>query len=221
MDNTINPKNLFQIVYKKRFLLMTITGLFVGLMAIYLSFLATPIYQSSTQLVVSQQKIKNLQTQDVQADLNLVNTYSAIIKSPRILNRVQSILDTQSNLKELTNEVTVTTTQDSQVIDIQVENKNPKKATQIANSIAKVSKTEIPQIMGVDNVTILSTATFDQNNIPIRPRKALMVILSFVLGLAFSLGVIFVQTVFDKTINDINDLRQFDINILGSVSELK
>lgn len=219
MDNTVNPKALFQIIYKKKLLLITIISLFVGIMMIYLWFLATPIYQSNTQLVVSQQKTKNLQTQDVQADLTLVNTYSTIIKSPRILNDVRSGLDIDSSLKELSEEITVNTTQDSQVIDIQVENKNPKKAAQIANSIAKSSQAEIHKIMGVDNVTILSVATKD--NTPIRPRKVLMLILSFILGLVLSLGVIFLQTIFDKSINDTNDLRQFDINILGSISELK
>lgn len=221
MDNTINPKNLFQIVYKKRFLLMTIIGLFVGLMAIYLWFLATPIYQSDTQLVISQKKVQNLQTQDVQADLNLVSTYSTIIKSPRILNKANLSLGKSASLKDLKDGITVTTTQDSQVIDIQVENQNQKKAVKMANAIANAAKSEIPEIMGVNNVTILSTANYDKNSTPIRPQKALMLTLAFMLGLILSLSIIFAESIFDKTINDINDLRKFNVNILGSVSELR
>lgn len=73
-------------------------------MFIYLQYIATPIYQKSTQILVNQSestKSNSVDSQTVQADLQLVNTYSTIISSPRILNEVQQDLGKQYDTAEL------------------------------------------------------------------------------------------------------------------------
>ena len=51
--------------------------------------LAKPKYEASTQILVSQkEKESKMMAQEVQSNIQLVNTYAEIIKSPRILDDV-------------------------------------------------------------------------------------------------------------------------------------
>ncbi len=50
----------------------------------------TPIYQSSTQILVNQKKQEGtaIQLGEIQSNIQLTNTYKVIIKSPVILEQV-------------------------------------------------------------------------------------------------------------------------------------
>lgn len=220
MGEVINLKEIMGTVYKNSSRLILITVSTVVLMAIYLWLFATPIYQNSTQLVINQQHKEELRTEDVQANLNLVDTYNTIIKSTRILTAVNNELDNRYQLSDLANQIQVASSQNSQVIDIRVENRNPTVAALIANTTAKVAQKEIPKIMGVNNVTILSEAMITKNAQPVRPRKTLMLVLALMLGLVLGLGQIALHGLFDKTIKYEQDLTAFGVNVLGSVSEI-
>lgn len=58
--------------------------------AIISFFFMTPIYQSSTQILVNQKKQEGamIQAGEIQTNIQLTNTYKVIIKSPVILDQV-------------------------------------------------------------------------------------------------------------------------------------
>ncbi|WP_256204160.1 Wzz/FepE/Etk N-terminal domain-containing protein [Planococcus faecalis] len=73
---------------------MTVTIVAMIITALVSYYLVTPIYQTSTQLLISQQRGEVVvDSQSIEADLQLVATYSEIIKSPVILEQVISQLD--------------------------------------------------------------------------------------------------------------------------------
>lgn len=52
-------------------------------------FLMKPKYEANTQVLVNQkEKNSELMAQEVQSNIQLVNTYTEIVKSPRILDEV-------------------------------------------------------------------------------------------------------------------------------------
>ena len=87
MDESMGLKKLLATIKQNKWWLMGGIVFSVFLMSLYLWFVATPIYQSNTQLLISQTEAKEtpIQSQDIQANLELINTYSAIVTSPRIL----------------------------------------------------------------------------------------------------------------------------------------
>src|SRR5699024_3019715 len=87
-----------------------------------------------------------------------VNTYSEIVKSPRILDKVSKELNRKYTSTELSEMLTVSNQAESQLLNIDVESKSEENAETIANKIAEVFSDEVPDIMNVDNVSILSTA---------------------------------------------------------------
>ena len=96
MEETISLKELFQTLKKRMSLIVRITAIAVIVSGIVSYFLITPIYQSSTQLLVNQAKSEQTayNPSEVQTNLQLINTYNVIIKSPAILDKVAAQLGT-------------------------------------------------------------------------------------------------------------------------------
>ncbi|EUJ30951.1 lipopolysaccharide biosynthesis protein [Listeria floridensis FSL S10-1187] len=179
--------------------------------------------KKNTQILVNQSdrtpKSSSVDSQTVQADLQLVNTYSTIITSPRILNKVQQNIGGKYNIQELAEMIQVKNTANSQVIDISVQNPDPKVAAEITNATARMFKQEIPNIMKINNVTTLSEAQFTGTEAPVKPQKALMMILAFFIGVLFAFCFVFIKLLLDRTFTSKEEVEEFlGLHVLGEVS---
>lgn len=196
----------------------------VLLMSVYLYAFSVPTYQSETEVLINQSVPENtvVQSQDVQANLQLVNTYTSIITSPRILSAVSAILDDKYSIKELSNMINVSNASDSQVIRIQVQSKNPNDAVKIANETVRVFKKEIPKIMKIDNISVLSPAFYDSAMSPVKPHQSLMLVVSGLFGLVIGIIIMFVRDLFDRSIKSKEDVEAIlNLPVLSMISEIK
>ena len=100
MEETISLKDLFATLKKRALLILTITVLAVLVSGVTSFFLLTPIYQSSTQLLVNQSKDEGTtyNTAEIQANLQFIETYNVIMKSPAILDKVIDELELDLSL---------------------------------------------------------------------------------------------------------------------------
>src|SRR5690606_32631757 len=135
-------------------------------------FVLTPVYEASTQLLVNQEKEKKPEYDsiDIQADLQLINTYNVIIMSPAILEKVIKDLKLNLTVSELQDKITVQNEQDSQIVNLSVKDTDPNQATKIVNKTAEVFENKIVDIMNVDNVSILAKAVVEENQSPVKPK---------------------------------------------------
>lgn len=222
MNEQIDLKKMLLAIRKNSWWLIGIIVVTILSMFIYLQYIATPIYQKSTQILVNQSestKSNSVDSQTVQADLQLVNTYSTIISSPRILNEVQQDLGKQYDTAELAEMIQVKNATNSQVIDISVEHPDPKVAARIANATARTFTEEIPNIMKIDNVTTLSEAQFLGNETPVKPQKVLMLALAAFAGILFAFAFIFIKLLFERTLTSTEEIEELlGLHVLGEVS---
>ncbi|MGQ0415600.1 YveK family protein, partial [Bacillus sp. HC-TM] len=191
--------------------------------AIISFFFMTPIYQSSTQILVNQKKQEGamIQAGEIQTNIQLTNTYKVIIKSPVILDQVNEKLNLNMTAQALTGKINVANEKDSQVISLTAEDKNPKLARDIANATADVFKSEVAKIMSVDNVTVLSKAEVAENQSPIKPRPMLNVVIAFVVGLMASVGLAFLLEYLDNTVKKEEDVENLlGLPVLGIVARM-
>lgn len=224
MEETISLKELLQTLRKRLGLIAAITITAVLISGIVSYFLLTPIYQASTQLLVNQSKNEQsvYSPSEVQTNLQLINTYNVIIKSPAILDLVVKDLDLNMSASELNEKITVVSEKDSQVVNISVQDPNPNDAAEIANKIAAVFQTEIVKIMSVDNVSILAKATVADNPSPIKPNPQLNVAIALVVGLMAGVGLAFLLEYFDNTIKTEQDIDKIlGIPVLGVISTIE
>jgi capsular polysaccharide biosynthesis protein len=220
MEETISLKELFQTVKKRLLLIIIITAIATVATGIVSYFVIKPVYQASTQILVNQiDNNQPLNYNNVQANVQLINTYNVIIKSPAILDKVVNELNTGLTSDQLNKEITVTSQTNSQVINLSVQDPNPVRAAQIANTTAEVFQTEVPKIMKVNNVSIIAKATVTNHQIPVKPNKKLNIVIALVVGLLAGVGVAFFLEYLDNTIKKEQDIEnQLDLPVLGAIT---
>lgn len=223
MEETISLQELFNTIKKRLGLIIGMLIAAVVIAAVVSYFFLTPIYQASTQILVNQQKVEQqaFNSQDIQTNLQLINTYNVIIKSPVILSKVIENLDLDTTPAALNSQITVNSEQNSQVVNVTVQDPEPHKAVDIANTTAEVFQEEIAKLMKVDNVNILSPAVFTENPKPVKPNPMLNMAIAAVIGLMAGVGIAFLLEYLDTTVKTEQDIEDvLGLPILGLVSPI-
>lgn len=223
MEETISLQDLFKTLKKRLLLIILITIIAITISGVVSFLFLTPIYQSSTQILVNQEKtdITTFNSQDIQTNLQLINTYNVIIKSPAILSKVIEQLDLSTTPSALTNQITVKNEQNSQVVNITVQDPNPNIAVDIANTTATVFQKEIKNLMKVDNVSILTPALVGENPSPVQPNPMLNMAIAAVIGLMLGVGIAFLLEYLDTTVKTEQDVEELlNLPVLGLISPI-
>ncbi|RYI28788.1 capsular biosynthesis protein [Bacillus infantis] len=224
MEETISLKELFQTLKKRMWLIAIITLIAMAVSGTISYFVLTPIYSASTQLLVNQAKSEQpaYNPGEIQTNLQLINTYNVIIKSPRILDIVREKLDLDISTDQLNSKITVGSQTDSQVVAITVQDPDPNMAADIANTTATVFEDEVKKIMSVDNVSILAQAEVKENPAPVKPQPLLNIAIAMVVGLMAGVGISFLLEYLDNTIKNEQDIeRNLDLPVLGSIMKME
>ncbi|RIO09162.1 Wzz/FepE/Etk N-terminal domain-containing protein [Mammaliicoccus sciuri] len=218
MEEIMDFNKLFVII-KRNYKLIIIIPIILLAISMIITVFINPKYEAKTQILVNQEtQDKNLQAQQIQSNLQLVNTYAEIIKSPRILDKVSKKLDNKYSKDEIANMLTVSNQTDSQILTISIKSNDSRYSGIIANEIAKVFSKEIDKIMNVDNVSILSEAK--DKSPKVSPSYPLNAAIALIIGLIFAFIYIFSKEVMDKRIKNEEDVKNYlELPVLGSIQK--
>lgn len=223
MQEAINLQEVFKIIKKRFALIITILVLSMTIAGTFSYYYLTPIFQASTQILINQKEFDQNQfsSQDINTNLQLINTYNVIIKSPVILSKVIDNLNLKTTPELLNQQIIVSSEQNSQIVNVRVEDPDLQEAVDIANMTAKVFQEEIIALMNVDNVSILSPAVFTKDTLPIKPNLILNVGIAAVIGLMIGIGITFLMEYLDTSIKNEQDIGELlGLPILGLISPI-
>ena len=204
--DTIDLKELF-LYFKSKILIIficVVLGFTVGV--IYTLFIQKPVYESNDGLT----------NNDVTLNQNLVNTYSEVIKSKRIINQVISNLDLKSNYKEVSDMVNVSSLNETEIIRVGVITRDKKLSKRIANEIANVFVGEVPTLFNISNVNILDKAEIAK--VPYNVHVLKQFAISIVAGLVIGCAIVFMMFYFDTTVKTKEDIEtKIGLSVLGTI----
>lgn len=223
MEETISLQEILKIIKKRLLLIISLTIVTVCIAVVLNFYVYKPAYYAETQILVNQNGNSEqiYSSAQIQTDLQLINTYNDIIGSPYILSKVIEELNLDKKPEQLTNQTTLYSKNDSKVLYIGVTDANPEKAAIIANKIADVFKKEIPLLMNVDNINILSVATLSDNPTPISPNKERNLAVGAVIGILLGLVIAFLLELLDTSIKDEKDVEEIlGLPIMGLVGSI-
>ena len=216
----INLEELLKFFMSKiKFILLSV-GICLVLGFVYVQFLLTPMYNSSTTLILvsnnAQQSSAALQS-EVNLNKNLVTTYSEIVKSRSVLSQVIDKLELDDSVEDLSKRISVTSVEDTEIIKIQVSAENSKEAKKIAETTAKVFMEEIQDIYNLTNVSTIDEASLEKE--PYNVNLVKQLIISAGLGVVISMVVIFLIFYFDNTIKSAKDIEEkLELPVIGNVT---
>lgn len=211
----LDLRDYFRIIRKRLWLIVGVTILVCGIVGVYSLYIKEPVYEASTKIIVNQTPN---QTAAAQLDLNqintniqLINTYKEVIKTPAILDLVVSQYP-QFNLttETLTGRINVNSVNNTQVMTLVVRDTSYQQAAEIANAVSAIFKQEIPKLFSIQNVSILNEAKLHPKDSPrpVEPNVALNLAIAFVVSLMISLGISFLLEYLDDTLKTESDIEQ-------------
>jgi len=189
---------------KKRLWLITIFVLISVATTFYVTKnFVVPVYSASGQLLVN--NVANVpesnNLNDLNFSLNLIESYKEIILSPTIMKTVVAA-HPEFNLTEaeLSQKLTIRSSEKSQVINISVEDESYTKAAGIVNAVSQTFIRSLPQLMKLNNVTFLTPA--DPTDMPAPSNSGYMMnlIISFVVATMAALGIILLMETLNNTL---------------------
>lgn len=198
------------------FILVVISVVFVcG--CLYSSVIKKPLYHGTTSIVLATQNATtSITNTDIQINKNLVETYSEIIKSRKVLSSVINQLNLEYDENTLAGKVTVNAVSDTEIIKVTVSDANNESAKKIANKIADVFIEEVKHIYNLQNVSVLDAAIVE--TVPYNINLLKEIILYFLIGVFLAIGILFVIYYFDTSIKSTEDIEEkLGLTVLGSV----
>ena len=194
----------------------------------YSIFLTKPEYQS-TALVYLRGNSSTISIQDLQIGSQLSKDYEIIFKSRPILERVCTTIQsngysgTEKEMAEdltvstLKNMITITNTDDTRILQIQVVAGSPKIAADIANEVMEYGMDSVSEINAQQPYVVENAI---QNPVRLGMSRSKMALLGGLAGLVLMIGVTFLRFVLSDNITSVEDLENaLDLPVLAVVLE--
>lgn len=221
MKRELSLISIVAIMRKKIMISLIIAILATCLVGVASYQFMAPKYDASIQLLINP-KVTNEQAgtyRSTDSNTQLVNTYNVILRSKVILADVIERLDLPTSVSGLREVISVQNEKESKVISIHVEQENPEMAKKIAETLALSMEKEVPKLMNIDNVNILSDAELSGNLTTSQIR--IYMILAFVMALFVSLACFVIRESLKNTFKAVKDFEDItSLPVIVTIPEI-
>ena len=220
-EEVIDLREYFSIIKKKWYIMAILCVICVAISSVYSFFIAKPVYQAETTLIVKTEKTEgpnSLSNDQVMVSQKLALTYGEIIKSRKVLEDVIKNLDLKESYGSLSSKISVSTVTDTQIIKVSVKDTDNDNAAKIANEIPAVFTEEAIRIADANGVEVIDKAQVPTN--PVAPNKKMNILIAGVLGIMVGLFSIFLMEFLNNKMRTPQDIdRTLGLPLLGVIPE--
>ena len=198
--------------------IIIVSGVIVAAVALLVSyFIITPKYESVTKIyVISKTNADTMTYSDLQAGSTLTKDYKELVKSRPVLEEVLAETGIDVELKDLEAQITVEVPQDTRIVSITVEDKDPYEARIIADSVRIAASKHIREVMDTEAVNVVEEASLpiEKSSPSILKNTAI----GYAVGLFLAIAIVIINYIMDDTIKTPDDVEKFlGVSVLGSI----
>ena len=177
---------------------------------------------ASVVIVSNDETNQGITYNDVQLSQKLVTTYSRILRSEAVGERVLANLTLTGNgwtPEDYKEAIDVRSDANTEVLDIVVTTQDPELSARIANETVKVFGDQVYKIMNVRNVTIL-----DRAKVPLQPSGPNMkrnTVLGLAIGFILSVLIAFLKSMQDTKIKSEEEVKELlNYPVIGIIPDI-
>lgn len=173
----------------------------------YAKFFITPMYSSTTGMyVIGRQNESYVTYSDTQFSLQILNDYKELIVSRPVLQAVIKECGLSIGTPTLKSRITISNATDTRVIYATVQDPNPKKAQEIADSLREQSKIQIKKVLAVEAVNTVQEADLPTGKSS--PSLTKWTLVGGFAGGAIAAIILALIYIFDNTIKTPDDIER-------------
>nr|WP_081794779.1 Wzz/FepE/Etk N-terminal domain-containing protein [[Eubacterium] cellulosolvens] len=179
-------------------------------------FVMTPMYTSSSMMIVLTKETTIASIADLQMGSQLTNDYKVLILSRPVLEETIKKTGLDLDYKELKKYLTITNEKDTRILQLSVEQPNPQLAKKVVDTLAGVASAYI-----ADKMEVQAPKIVEVGEVPIRatsPSMAKNVVIGFLLGALLMIAIITVQVMLNDTVVSDEDVDKYlQLTTLASI----
>lgn len=213
----LDLKELLSVFWKKKWIILLIILLVTTIGTVYSFYFIEPKFEASTTLILGRINSSSendelindgeeITQSEISINSNLVSTYSELIKSKTLIQKVIDNLGINVSEEELRNSITVSRISETELIEIKVRNSDSNLASTIANEIAAVFSEKIEEIYNISNVYIIDRAV--PANAPYNINHIKDIGISIAFAVVLSLGYVLIVHLLDNTVKNENEIEK-------------
>ena len=212
----INLGEMFAYFKAKLHILLIIFTLIFGLGSFYVFFMQKPKYEATATVIVSSDKSNANLPGEVATNKNLIDTYTQVVKSHRVLDKVKSDMNTELTYSDMLGMIEVSAIKGTEIINITTTDRDAEFATKMTNKIADHFVKEIAKIYNDRNINVLDSAVT-----PTEPANIKVVrqeIIAFAAGIIVSVSILFLIFYFDRSVKTSEQVEsQLHLPVIGKI----
>lgn len=183
-------------------------------------FLMTPVYTSTSSILILTKETTLSSLADLQMGSQLTNDYEVLITSRPVLEDVVKNLNLDMDYTELEQMISVNNPSDTRILEVSVDYPTPDGAKKIVDELVNVSTTFIGDMMEGIPPKIIETGEIP--NTVTSPSVKKNTLLGVLAGLAVSVGIITIMILMDDTIKTEEDVERYlGLSTLASIPDRK
>ncbi len=224
--NEVSISDLLNIL-RIRWLVILIVSVFVATVTFcYYSFFVDEQYRASAQMFVdtrresSDGKDTYIQSSHIAAAKELANTYTLVIKTNTILDKVISDLGLNMSYSQLSREIGISVVEDTQILKISVTDPDRERALKIVTKIVEIA----PEIINakIDSGKLISIDSPSVSSAPVSPNVPTNTVIGFFVGALASFFLYVVRHLLDNKFKSSEDIQKIlDVPVLGVIPSLE
>lgn len=205
--------NIIRLIFAARrkwwlIILMPMIGAGLAFLSVYLF---PPNYKADTILYT-------INTVDKETGQTIVQKYSDILKSRKLISEVLNAVNHSITESELSSMVSITSKDNSNIITISVIWSNPTIAAEVANAVGNSFSLQMKNILNREVFRVLDVAIVPDRPVPNNLWKK--VFLGIMAGCIISFGTVYVTEYYSTKIHTAEDIEEnLNIRVIGMIPE--
>lgn len=219
----LDLKELINMFWTRKLQIVIIVAIFLIIGLVYSYLYVSPEYQATTTVILAQSATttegsqETITSNDLTLNQKLVSTYSTLIKSDNVLDEVIRNLNIDKTSSSLQSHITVSSVDDTDLIQISVTDANPELASRIANEVVNVFIEKVANgVYKINNAQVWDEA--ETPTAPYNINHTRDLIIFIFAGFVVSAIYVLIANMLDTTVKSKDDIeKKLGLTVLTTI----